>query len=529
MMALCAVLVTAILAHEKPDLRVSLAGAEDEGVGGAEALRLLKNSRHLQTIALIIGFAAVGAAIIEQQLNMAAAASKGAGNTDSITSFLGTVQLYTSVIGFVIQVWLTSKIQRYLGIGFALMILPFSLGITGTMMLLNGVLWAPALARVIDTSLRYTVDKTTREILFLPLPDDLKQRAKPFIDVTVDRFSKGIGALIVLVLINKTWGFHFGWQQLSWASLRDRPASGSSRRCGRGASTAPSSASRWTSRRSQPEPAPERRRPVDHGNAGRGAGPPEPAPRHLRDRHAGVAGQASPDHAAAAQSRFPRRPRASAGDGGTRHRPSCNQRWLPGVERLLRIRHRAVRASAVRALAATRGEQAVPMMRPHLTDRDPAHGRHGSHGARASSQADDVRRRSARWSASRYDAAAVAMRRAAARSRRRSARLTNPEFRRLLVPLMYDPNRDVALEAIRSAGRLGGEDYLFVPPLVSLLRNRLLKAAARNVLVGYGTASPRRSPISCATRTKTSGCAGTSRRRWPAFPASRRWTCWWMR
>ncbi len=65
--------------------------------------------------------------------------------------------------------------------------------------------------------------------------------------------------------------------------------------------------------------------------------------------------------------------------------------------------------------------------------------------------------------------------------------LTQPEFRRLLVPLMYDQNRDVALEAIRSAGRLPGEDYLFVPQLVSLLRNRLLKAAARNVLVGYGT------------------------------------------
>ena len=51
---------------------------------------------------------------------------------------------------------------------------------------------------------------------------------------------------------------------------------------------------------------------------------------------------------------------------------------------------------------------------------------------------------------------------------------------------MYDPQREVALEAIRSAGRLGGDDYIFVPPLVSLLRNRLLKASARQVLVGYG-------------------------------------------
>ena len=48
------------------------------------------------------------------------------------------MQLYTSLIGFVIQIWLTSKIQRFLGIGFALIILPTSLGLTGTLMLING-------------------------------------------------------------------------------------------------------------------------------------------------------------------------------------------------------------------------------------------------------------------------------------------------------------------------------------------------------------------------------------------------------
>ena len=64
----------------------------------------------------------------------------------------------------------------------------------------------------------------------------------------------------------------------------------------------------------------------------------------------------------------------------------------------------------------------------------------------------------------------------------------NPRFRSLLVPLMFDADLEVAREAIQSAGRLGPRegDFLFVPPLVSLLRNRLLKSAAREVLVGYG-------------------------------------------
>ena len=155
----------------------------------------------------MIGFASIGAAIIEQQLNMAAAAAKGAGATDSLTSFLAQVGLWMSVIGFVIQVWLTSKIHRYLGIGFALMVLPVSLGTTGLIMLLNGALWAPALARILDQSLRYTVDKTTREILFLPLPGDIKLKAKSFVDVTVDRAAKAIGAILLIVLV-QPWGLH---------------------------------------------------------------------------------------------------------------------------------------------------------------------------------------------------------------------------------------------------------------------------------------------------------------------------------
>jgi len=62
----------------------------------------------------------------------------------------------------------------------------------------------------------------------------------------------------------------------------------------------------------------------------------------------------------------------------------------------------------------------------------------------------------------------------------------NPQFRQLLVPLMYDAELAVAREAIQSAGKLGASDFLYVPPLVSLMRNRLLKREARQVLVGYG-------------------------------------------
>ena len=488
-LCLCLMLVVAIIAREKPEIKGSLTGGEEAGVGSGEALRLLLNSKHLQTIALIIAFAAIGAAIVDQQLNMATAQAKGQTNTDGITSFLGEVQLYTSLIGFVIQVWLTSKIQRYLGIGFALLILPTSLGITGTIMLLNGVLWAPALARVIDTSLRYTVDKTTREILFLPLPNDLKQQAKPFIDVTVDRFAKGLGALLVLVLIKDSiFGFNIGfglsWQQLSWASLAmiglwvmatiraKREYQAVFRRTLERQDIAPEALRLSEADLSTIETLVE-----EQGH---------PDTRHvlyaiemlesLNKRH--LISPLLLNHEAPAV-----RARALLTVEGATE--TLRQRWTPGVERLLKDDAPEVRAAAVRALAIVRGEAAIGLMRPHLDDRDPRLAVTAAAALAASPNADDV------------DAAEATMERlsgdprpSAAPARQEVAQalgaISNPRFRRLLLPLMYDPQREVALEAIKSAGRLGAEDYMFVPPLVSLLRNRLLTASARQVLVGYG-------------------------------------------
>jgi hypothetical protein len=216
-LAVCALLVILILRREKAaGATDASAAAEERGVGGAEALRLLRESRHLQLIAGVIGFAAVGAAIIEQQLNMSAA--EAGGSKDAVAALLAQVILYASLIGFLVQVLLTSRVHRVLGIGFALLILPVSLGTSGILMLTVGAFWTAALARVLDTSLRYTIDKTSREVLFLPLPLDVKYRAKPFVDVSVDRFAKGLGALLILVLL-KDWGFGLDWRQLSYASL----------------------------------------------------------------------------------------------------------------------------------------------------------------------------------------------------------------------------------------------------------------------------------------------------------------------
>src|SRR5262245_22297906 len=71
-LAICAGIVLQI--ERAPHVGQQLETQDARGVGGREAIRLLARSRHLRVLAGVVAFAAVGAAIVDQQLSMAAEA-----------------------------------------------------------------------------------------------------------------------------------------------------------------------------------------------------------------------------------------------------------------------------------------------------------------------------------------------------------------------------------------------------------------------------------------------------------------------
>jgi AAA family ATP:ADP antiporter len=479
-LAICLAIVMAIVKRRGAH---PLSLLEDErGVGGAEALRLLAGSPHLRVIALVIGLAAAGSTIIEQQLNMAAEASGQ--SEEGITEFLAEIGIYISLAGFVVQVGLTSRIHRSFGLAIALLLLPLNLGATAAMILVTGAAWAPAVARVLDTTLRYTVDKTTREILFLPLPADIKYRAKPFIDVTMDRFAKAIAAVVILVLIQPTWGLGLDWPQLSYASL---------------AVAAVWAVGTFVARR---EYLTSFRRSIGAMTIA-----PEAIRADVTDAatiETLVEELSNPDEAAVLyaitmlealekrnlitplllQHESPRvRTRALMALGATRTRIA--RQWAPAVERLVHDADVDVRAAALRALAALSREDAAALIRRHLGDAEP---RVAVAAAMALADSDDPADVAAAGHTLRRLIADVRDVATAGRveSANALAHIQNTAFRSLLVPLLHDHDPRVVQEAIRSARQMGAGDGLFLPGLMSLLGHRALKADARDTLVGYG-------------------------------------------
>lgn len=483
-LAACLAIVMLILRRQDP---ANLSAIEEErGVGGAEALRLLAQSPQLRVIALVIGLAAGGATIVEQQLNMVAEAT---GDSEAaIAVFLASVTMYLSIAGFFVQVVLTSRIHRSLGLAVALLLLPFTLGSTAVLILLTGATWAPQIARITDSTLRYTVDKTTREILFLPLPSDLRHRAKAFIDVTMDRFSKAVGAILLLVLV-KPWGFALDWRQLSYASL---------------AVTAVWIAGAMLARR---EYLASFRRSI-----GSMAIAPEAIRPDVTDAatiETLVEELSNPDEAAVIyaitmletldkrnlitplllqHSSAQVRTRALMALSSTRFA----RKWVPTIERMVQDADVDVRAAALRALAAISHEDASALMRRHLNDPEPRVAV-----AAATALADSGDSASTGGAGTDADAADRALRHLIADTRdvaaagrvecaNALAHIRNQRFRSLLVPLLYDHDTRVVQEAIRSARLMGASDGLFLPGLLSLLGHRVLKADARDTLVGYG-------------------------------------------
>jgi ATP/ADP translocase/HEAT repeat protein len=476
--AVCFVIVLLIQKREKPP-EVSSA-AKSESMGGGEALSLLRRSKHLRLIALVIGFAALGAVTIEQQLNMAAEAEVQ--TEDAITSFLAGITFYISLAGFFIQVWLVSRIYRIVGIGFALMVLPVSLGATAILILFNPVLWAPSVARVIDSATRYSLDKTTREVLFLPLPRELKLKAKSFVDVTADRFiGKGIGSVLLLIVIKV---FGFTWPQISFLSLGYCLIWIYMARSARREYMAVFRRSIETHELTPVEVRRETGDPATIETLIEELGSPEDGrvlyaidllesldkpnlitPLLLHHRSADV--------------------RARTLKAIRSVRPSLGERWTPAIEKALKDESTDVRAAAVLALSDLRNERTTELMRPYIEDPDPR-----MTAAAAVALAASAEDRDHQLAESTLKRMASDGRQSAAPTRREVARavsqIEDPRFRDLLVPLMYDPDLEVAREAISSAKSLGPSDYIFVPTLVSLLRHRQLKGVARQVLVSYG-------------------------------------------
>jgi ATP/ADP translocase len=192
--------------HNKRLQDVPLERSEEDSPGAdfRSILRSIASSRHLSLTVGIIALTVMTASFVDYQFKTVS--WQAYGDPAELTSFLGRFYGRMSLASLLVQALFAARLIRWLGVGGVILVLPTVLAAGAMGMVLAPGLLAAMIMRGGDITLKYSVDKTSRELLFLPIPLALKQRTKVFIDMFVDRWARGLaGGLLLLLTMVLNW------------------------------------------------------------------------------------------------------------------------------------------------------------------------------------------------------------------------------------------------------------------------------------------------------------------------------------
>ena len=167
---------------------------------------------HIRLIAGLVLVTVVVKTLVDYEFNESVATF--AGDRDAISSFQGYVFGAINWLPVLILLPLGPLLKRW-GVGFAVLMLPVvMLGFTAALAVAFSV-WTATLAKAGDATFRYSAERTGREILYVPVPTELKLKAKAYVDMAVEKgFGKALSGLLIFVLL----GF-VDYRQVAWVAV----------------------------------------------------------------------------------------------------------------------------------------------------------------------------------------------------------------------------------------------------------------------------------------------------------------------
>jgi ATP:ADP antiporter, AAA family len=178
-----------------------------------EGGRLVLKSLYLLSIVAIVGLYEMVSTIIDFQF------------TSTIVHYLdgpeigvqfSTVFATTNWVALFVQLFLTSLVMTCFGVGVALLFLPMAALLGSGVFIVAPILLFGGLLNTADNGFGYSIHQSVTEILFLPVPAEIKRRTKVLLYATVDNLATGLGALFALLL---TTVLGVSFQLLSYLSF----------------------------------------------------------------------------------------------------------------------------------------------------------------------------------------------------------------------------------------------------------------------------------------------------------------------
>jgi len=166
-----------------------------------QSFRILGN-RHVLYVSGIIGLGVIASKLIDYQFTAVAYSSFI--NEDQLTAFFGFWFSTINVIALLVQLFLVNKIIDRLGITRSMAIMPLFIMISLIIFFVYPILAIGILMRMVDGSMKQSLYKTSTEINIMPLPLNIRGRAKTLVDVVIDSVATGVAGILVYAILRES-------------------------------------------------------------------------------------------------------------------------------------------------------------------------------------------------------------------------------------------------------------------------------------------------------------------------------------
>ena len=178
------------------------------------SLRLVWGSKYLRSVSTLIFLSSYATTMTGWQFK--AIAKQFLIHKDQLATFFADFNLFAGLLCLACQLFLTTRFLRRFGIGIALTLVPMALLASSLGVLAMGTLFSVLILKSTDQVLRYSIDKSTVELLYLPVAPRLKMQVKSFIDTVIWRAGDGLAGIAVLIFATS---LHISARSISWVSV----------------------------------------------------------------------------------------------------------------------------------------------------------------------------------------------------------------------------------------------------------------------------------------------------------------------
>jgi ATP:ADP antiporter, AAA family len=180
----------------------------EQPLGKTGGFQLIFRQRYLLYIALLmvvlntvntIGEFLLASLVESEAVKAVAGAAAGTTEATWIGSFMARFQANVNLLGLLLQMFVVSRIFKYIGVRGALFIQPGIALLSYTSMAFLPVLSIVRVAKTMENSSDYSIQNTTRQALYLPTSREAKYKAKQAIDAFFVRFGDMLQAVVVFI------------------------------------------------------------------------------------------------------------------------------------------------------------------------------------------------------------------------------------------------------------------------------------------------------------------------------------------